>query len=76
MSHIEEKQEIQEPIRMQYAREQLTRLGYEVAQIGPHALRFTFNGQPVTLYPYSGWFTGKTVKDGRGIDRLIKQVKQ
>lgn len=76
MSHIEEKQEVQEPIRMQYAKEQLIRLGYEVTQIGLHALRFTFKGQPVTIYPYSGWFTGKTVKDGRGIERLIKQVKQ
>lgn len=37
-------------------------------------LQFTFRGSPVTLYPYSGWFTGKTVKDGRGIMNLLKQI--
>ena len=37
-------------------------------------LQFIFRGSPVTLYPYSGWFTGKTVKDGRGIHNLLKQI--
>ena len=40
-------------------------------------LRARFSkGERVMVYPYTGWFTGKTVKDGRGINNLLKQIKQ
>lgn len=50
-------------------------MGYNVEQPDPRTLRFMHKGSPVTLYPYTGWFTGKTVTDGRGIHNLIRQLK-
>jgi len=26
------------------------------------------------VWPYTGWFSGKGVKDGRGIKKLLKQI--
>lgn len=75
MSHIKEKQEEQEPKRAEYARQQITRLGYEITQDDGRMLVFEFKGSPVRFFPYSGWATGKTIKDGRGIARLLKQIK-
>lgn len=69
-----EKQKELEPKRMEYARNQITALGYPVTEVNATTLQFTFRGSPVTLYPYSGWFTGRTVTDGRGIKNLLKQI--
>lgn len=76
MSHIEEKQIVKEPERTSYAIAKLTELGFQVETVDPHTLRIVFKGFPVTIYPYSGWFTGKTVNDGRGIANLLKQLKK
>lgn len=60
---------------MEYARNQITALGYPVTEVKRHTLQFTFRGSPVTLYPYSGWFTGSTVTDGRGIELIRRTVR-
>lgn len=74
MSRNRERQQELQPERVEYARTRLEALGYSVTEINATTLQFTFRGSPVTLYPYSGWFTGKTVKDGRGIMNLLKQI--
>lgn len=74
MGHIKERQQELEPGRVEYARTRLEALGYPVMQINATTLQFTFRDYPVTLYPYSGWHTGKTIKDGRGIHKLLKQI--
>lgn len=74
MSRNRERQQEMQPERTEYARTRLEALGYPVTQINATTLQFTFRGSPVTLYPYSGWFTGKAVKDGRGIHNLLKQI--
>ena len=74
MSRNKERQQELQPGRVDYARTRLLSLGYPVTEIDATTLQFTFRGCPVTLYPYSGWFTGKTVKDGRGIHNLLKQI--
>jgi sporulation-control protein spo0M len=62
---------------MQYAVEQIEALGYEVYQcVGKMCLYFEYKDQTVTFYPYKGWATGKSIKDGRGIKNLIKQIKE
>lgn len=63
-----------EQSRIDYAITKLCDLGYDAKQINDTAVQFIFSGKPVTLYPYTGWYTGKTVKDGRGINNLIKQI--
>lgn len=61
--------------RYDYALRELTKLGYKVKSICG-GLEFIHKGSPVKIYTYKGWFTGKTVKDGRGIANLLKQLKQ
>mgnify|MGYP003608199111 CR=1 FL=1 len=70
-----DKQKTLEPKRMDYAVKQITELGYEITAQYPTELRFNYKGFTIRLFPYSGWFTGKSVKDGRGIDNLLEQIK-
>jgi hypothetical protein len=69
-----ERQNKLEPKRMQYAIDQIVNLGYEIIYKDETKLKFEFMGGVVTLFPYSGWHTGKTIKDGRGLEKLIKQI--
>ena len=71
-----ERQKELEPKRMEYARNQITALGYEITEGNATTLKFTFKGSTVTLFPYSGWHTGKTIQDGRGIGKLLKQIRR
>ncbi len=63
------------PERMKYAKEQIEALGYSVTERDDNAICFDFKGCPVVIFVYSGWFTGRSVKDGRGIGNLLKQLK-
>ncbi len=72
---IERQMEL-EPKRMQYAKEQITALGYTIDKETTTSLTFQYKGFPVTIFPYSGWHSGKTIKDGRGIDNLLKQIEK
>lgn len=76
MSNRQDKQREQElqPERMQYALTKLKELGLEPKQLGETTIEFMFNGHSVRLFPYSGWHTGKSIKDGRGIENLLKQL--
>ena len=75
MSRLDtDRQKELEPKRMEFAVNVLKHLGYEVELFGPTKLQFNFKGEVVTLFPYSGWHTGKSIIDGRGIDKLIKQI--
>jgi hypothetical protein len=69
-----DRQEKLEPKRMEYAIKAIQRLGYEITYQDSTKIKFEFNGKPVTLFPFSGWHTGKTIKDGRGINHLLKQL--
>ena len=70
-----EKQEALEPKRICYAKNQIEALGFNVYE-GGKALSFIFKNETVVFYPYSGWHTGKTIKDGRGIQNLLDQLKK
>ena len=39
-------------------------------------IEFLHNGATIKLFPYTGWHTGKTIKDGRGVRNLLKQLKK
>lgn len=65
-----------EPYRVKYAADKLHRLGYETHYIEDQKrLEFIYQGEIVRFYPYSGWHTGKTIQDGRGINKLLKQLR-
>lgn len=70
-----ERQQVFEPKRVQYAKDQIEKLGYEVEVFGGVRLEFEFKNYRVMFYPYSGWHAGRTIQDGRGIKKLLKQIK-
>ena len=71
----QERQQRLEPTRRETAIEAFTQLGFDVMPDGEKALMITFKGSIVRFFPYTGWHTGKTIEDGRGLDNLLKQLK-
>lgn len=70
-----EREEKLTPTRIAYAIEKISELGIFVEKKDEKTLRFWWKNEIVTYYPYSGWHSGKTIIDGRGIDNLLKQLK-
>lgn len=70
-----EKQKKIEPKRMEYAKTEIQKLGYTIVYEDENELMFQFKGKTISFYPYSGWHTGATIKDGRGIEKLLKQLR-
>jgi hypothetical protein len=69
----QEREKRLEPKRIQFAVDSLKELGYEPVVIGKR-VEFEHNGNKILLYPYSGWHTGKGITDGRGVQKLLKQL--
>lgn len=63
-----------QPERMQTAIDKLTEMGKYVEH-DDKSLWFIHNKEMVTYWPYSGWASGKSIKDGRGLENLLKQLK-
>lgn len=69
----EREQELQ-PKRIDYARSCLVNKGYKIVSETSTELRFMVKNHECILFPYSGWHTGKTIKAGRGLANLLKQI--
>lgn len=61
--------------RMKYALAELNKLGVTILHYDETKIVIDNNFSKVTFYPFTGWFTGKSVKDGRGIKNLLKQLR-
>jgi hypothetical protein len=70
----EREKELQ-PQRLEYAKKRITELGYQITFEVDTRIDFIFKGETVKFFPYSGWHTGKSIVDGRGINNLLKQIK-
>lgn len=70
-----ERQNELEPKRIEYAVNRLTDAGVEIVYKDSTKVVFIFKGEKCSIFPYSGWHSGKTIKDGRGIEKLLKQLK-
>lgn len=64
-----------EPKRLQYTKQQIEALGYTITFESETELQFIFNHSKVFYFPYSGWHSGKSIKDGRGLKKLLDQIK-
>lgn len=64
-----------QPKRMEVAKLAIQKLNLEIVQEDETKIVFIYKGSPIHYYPYSGWQTGKTIKDGRGLHNLLKQLK-
>lgn len=71
----QEAEERLQPIRMKTCKEKLESIGFEVSSDECTKLTFQFKGSTIQFWPYSGWHTGKTIKDGRGFGKLLKQLE-
>lgn len=60
---------------MDYALRELRKIGIDPIQQGDNEIVFGWKGEWVKLFPFTGWHTGKSIKDGRGINNLLKQLK-
>ena len=70
----EDRQKSLEPKRIDYAVEQIAALGYKVIARDKTSIKFIHKGKTITFYPYSGWATGASIKDGRGLKNLLSQL--
>lgn len=71
----QEREERLQPTRIEFAIKEIEKLGYKIVYKDKTKVIFDFKDSSVTIYPYSGWFTGKTVQDGRGLQNLLNQLK-
>jgi len=72
----QEREKRLQPKRMAVAKLELNRLGFEIYNQTETSFNFDFKGNKITYFPYSGWHSGKAIKDGRGLQNLLKQLKQ
>jgi hypothetical protein len=70
-----EKQLNLEPKRINFAKSKILELGFKIVFEDKTRVDFIFKNEIVHFYPYSGWHTGKSITDGRGINNLLKQLK-
>jgi hypothetical protein len=72
----QEREKILTPKRLQHAYETLDALGYEI-YISECEKKLTFDRKPnktVVLFVYTGWWSGKGIGSGRGLNELIKTM--
>lgn len=70
-----ERQKELEPQRIANAKKSIEALGIEITLETETMLCFEFKGSVVRIFPYSGWHTGATITDGRGLKKLLDQLK-
>lgn len=71
----QEREKELQPERMEYAIKKLDELGIKLNFQDQTTIRFFWKGNYISLYPYSGWHQGKGIVAGRGIDKLLSQLK-
>lgn len=70
----QEREKELQPQRMVYAKRYLKEYGFDILFEDATRLEFEFNGKIVKFYPYSGWHSGASIKDGRGLQNILKQL--
>ena len=71
-----ERQVKLEPLRMQTALDSFESLEVEGLNHSDKVITFFWKGSVIQYFPYSGWASGKTIKDGRGLKKLLKQLER
>ena len=66
----------QQQDRMNYSKQQLEQRGYIVTEVDRTLLEFTHKGNTIKFYPYTGWHSGKGIKQGRGFWNLIHKLEK
>jgi len=70
-----ENRDTHEPGRREYVMAALRERGFSpVWNEEKKAVMFDYKGNTITVWPYKGFFSGKGVKDGRGVRKLLNQL--
>lgn len=64
-----------QPQRIETTVNKLTELGINIVDVDNTTVCFIWKGHKCKMFAYSGWHCGKTIKNGRGLDNLLKQLK-
>jgi hypothetical protein len=64
-----------QPLRISTAKQELQKRNLLITYEDETRIEFVFKGETIKFYPYSGWHSGKNIKDGRGLMKLLKQLK-
>ncbi|TYP71518.1 hypothetical protein [Aquimarina intermedia] len=76
MARLDKKrQENLEPKRLTKAINEIENLGYVIEAKCENHIQFLYKGCTVTYFPYSGWASGRSINDGRGLKNLLKQLE-
>ena len=74
MSNIPSRTKELQPKRMEYALMKFDELGIRLTDQDDTQIQFMYKGNTITFFPYTGWHSGKGIKDGRGLTKLLKQL--
>lgn len=55
--------------------DKISALGYKVDKVKDNELHFTFKNKTIIYYPKKEWATGASIKDCRGLGKLLQQIK-
>ena len=69
----QERENKLQPKRINKAIKELESRGFKVNS-DETRIDFLYNGNTIMFFPYSGWASGRTIKDGRGLKRLLNQL--
>ncbi|MGB0896863.1 MAG: hypothetical protein ACPGRW_06045 [Flavobacteriaceae bacterium] len=72
---FKEVRNIEEPKRFNYALDAFKKLDIEITSINASQINIIHKNEIIRFFPYTGWHSGKSIKDGRGIKKLINQLK-
>jgi hypothetical protein len=64
-----------QPQRIATAKLAIQNLGISIISEDDTSIEFMYKGGRVRYFPYSGWHSGSTIKDGRGLQNLLKQIR-
>lgn len=70
---LKERQKV-EPNRFEYATDKLMEAGHTVGKNPKDEKSLIINGY-IKFWPYTGWYSGKGIGSGRGIHKLIANLK-
>jgi len=75
MARLDKQRESElQPKRLAFAKEAIMKMGYEITFESKSEINFYFRDAKIKFFPYSGWHSGATIKDGRGLNNLLKQL--
>lgn len=60
--------------RMEYALKKFEKLGIPHERISDSTIQIEHNGNIINFFPHTGWHSGKGIKDGRGLNKLLNQL--